>query len=84
MWPEPTDSQHGDQVRQETERLRRQAADLPDMIAQTEEKVADTLERIAKTGPPADALRLRAQADRARRYGASERDRAAKYSEPPA
>jgi hypothetical protein len=45
-------------VRQETERLRRQAADLSDMVAQTEEDVADTLEQVAKTRPPADAQRF--------------------------
>ena len=57
-------------------RLRRRLADVAASIAWTEDQVAETLERMA-LALPEDATRLQAHAERARRFAALERDRAA-------
>jgi hypothetical protein len=55
--------------------LRRRLADVAASIARTEDQVAETLERMALALPD-DAIRLQAQAQRARRFATLERDRA--------
>ena len=56
--------------------LRRRLANVAASIACTEDQVAETLERMALALPD-DAIRLRAQAERARHFATLERDRAA-------
>ena len=60
-------------------RLRRQLAELADSIADTEEQVASTYEKIARHRSPEHARRLRAKAEEARRFAASERRLSARY-----
>ena len=61
--------------------LRRRLADVAASIACTEDQVAETLERMA-LALPEDAIRLRAQAERARHFATLERDRAASLGQP--
>ena len=56
--------------------LRRRLANVAASIACTEDQVAATFERMALALPD-DAIRLRAQAERARHFATLERDRAA-------
>ncbi len=72
--------QHGDylvRLMRQMQELRRYGADLAGAIARTEEEIAATFEAMARNRPPADASRLRAQADKARQFAAKERARAA-------
>jgi hypothetical protein len=61
--------------------LRRRLAGVAASIACTEDQVAETLERMALAMPDA-ATRLQAHAERARRFAALERDRAASLGLP--
>ena len=56
--------------------LRRRLANVAASIACTEDQVAETLERMA-LALPEDAVRLQANAERARHLATLERDRAA-------
>jgi phage shock protein A len=59
--------------------LRHWMAEVAGSVADSEEQLADLLERIAERRSPADAARLQAMADDARRYAAKEHDRSARY-----
>ena len=61
--------------------LRQRLANVAASIACTEDQLAETLERMAVALPEA-AMRLRAQAERARRFAVLERDQAAALSLP--
>ena len=61
--------------------LRQRLANVAASIAYTEDQLAETLERMAVALPDA-AMRLRAQAERARRFAVLERDQAAALSLP--
>ena len=61
--------------------LRQRLADVAASIACTEDQLAETLERMALALPEA-ATRLRAHAERARRFAMLERDQAASLSLP--
>ena len=61
--------------------LRQRLANVAASIACTEDQLAETLERMAVALPEA-AMRLRAQAERARRFAALERGQAAALSRP--
>ena len=61
--------------------LRQRLANVAASIACTEDQLAETLERMAVALPEA-AMRLRAQAERARRFAVLEREQAAALSLP--
>ena len=61
--------------------LRQRLADVAASIACTEDQVAATFERMALALPD-DAIRLQAQAERARHFATLERDRAASLGQP--